>query len=239
MKFLKLITLPFRWVFSFLVGKIIGTILGLAILVTLGLFGFVQSVGNSKVAAFENIQPTDVAIVLGAGLRSDGKPTTYLAARLEGAKALYDAGKVKAILVSGDGIHSNHNEPQAMADYLADRGVSRDVIVRDFAGLHTYDTCKRAVQIFGVKKAVVVSQNYHVPRAVFSCLNAGIEVQGLGVSDDNSNVILLAEYKIREIFSSDQAAIDAFFQKKAEIEGSYEGTIDQILGLKSSFTDRS
>lgn len=121
-----------------------------------------------------------VALVLGAGLAPGGGPSPYLAGRLDRAKELYDAGRVQVILVSGDNRFANYDEPTAMQEYLIDHGVPEHHIVRDFAGRATYDSCVRAKRIFGVDRALVVSQTYHLPRAIALCRNAGVDAYGVG-----------------------------------------------------------
>lgn len=122
---------------------------------------------------------TPVALVLGAGLQG-GRPSPYLAARLDAAKALFDSGKVKVLLVSGDNRTHAYDEPTAMRDYLVAAGVPTESIVLDFAGRDTYDSCQRAHRIFGVDEVTVISQSYHVGRAVALCRAAGMTTNGVG-----------------------------------------------------------
>jgi vancomycin permeability regulator SanA len=82
------------------------------------------------------------------------------------ARALYASGKARVILVSGDNRVADHDEPTGMRDWLAEHDVPADAVVRDFAGRDTYDSCTRAKRIFGVDRVLVVSQAYHLPRAV-------------------------------------------------------------------------
>jgi vancomycin permeability regulator SanA len=125
---------------------------------------------------------TPVALVLGAGLRPDGTPSRFLAARLDVAIDLWERGTVGALLVSGDNRYEHYNEPEAMATYLIAHGIPAEVIVADYAGRNTYDSCVRARRIFGVTEAIVVSQAYHLPRAVTTCRSVG--VSAIGVGDD-------------------------------------------------------
>lgn len=120
-----------------------------------------------------------VALVLGAGLQG-GRPSPYLAARLDAAKDLYDGGKVRVLLVSGDNRTHAYDEPTAMRDYLVAKGVPTERIVLDFAGRDTYDSCQRAHRIFGVDEVTVISQSYHVGRAVALCRAAGMTTTGIG-----------------------------------------------------------
>jgi len=128
----------------------------------------------------EGVPDAPVALVLGAQVYSDGTPSPFLAARLEIASRLLAAGKVRAILVSGDHMRWEYDEPGAMLRQLLDRGVPASKVVLDHAGFDTYDSCARANRIFGVRKAIVVTQAYHLPRAVMLCRRLGVDAYGVG-----------------------------------------------------------
>ncbi len=147
------------------------------------------------------LQP--IAIVFGAGIWEDGTPTPMLADRIEGAIGLYKLGRVKKLLMTGDNSSEDYNEVKAMAQYAQARGVPAGNIVLDYAGFSTYESCYRAKEIFGIKQAVLVTQRYHLPRAVYTCEHLGINVVGLGMADwgqypDSS----MRYYSFRESFST-------------------------------------
>jgi vancomycin permeability regulator SanA len=121
-----------------------------------------------------------VALVLGAQVYPSGTPSPFLAARLELARRLLTAGRVRVLLLSGDGAAPEYDEPAAMAAYLASRGVPADRMVLDRFGLDTYDSAYRAREVFGVDRLLVVTQAYHLPRAVGTCRALGIEADGVG-----------------------------------------------------------
>lgn len=123
-----------------------------------------------------------VALVLGAEIYPDATPSPYLKARLDLAKQLWDVGKVRVILVSGDNRTEHYNEPDGMRNYLINAGVPADKVVADYAGFDTYDSCVRAKRIFGVDRATVVTQTYHLRRAVATCRSIGVDA--IGVGDD-------------------------------------------------------
>ncbi|WP_067597477.1 SanA/YdcF family protein [Nocardiopsis listeri] len=131
----------------------------------------------------EDVPERPVALVLGAGVRPDGIPSHLLAQRLELAVELYEVGRIEAVLVSGDNGVEHHGETDTMRDYLIEAGVPADRIVGDHAGFATWDSCVRATEVFGVEEAVVLTQDFHVPRAVGMCRAAGIDAVGVG---DNS-----------------------------------------------------
>lgn len=191
---------------------------------------WVQVVGQTRVRpGVSDISRTDVAIVLGAGLRPDGTPSTYLRRRLDAAAELYARGTVDVILVSGDNSTTQHDEPTAMRDWLVGLGVPEDRVVRDFAGLDTYDSCVRAHEVFGVTDAVVITQDYHLRRALFSCREAGIDVVGLGVSSTSVEPIKAVLYRVREIPASIKAAWDALTGREPVHLGPHETGVEDAL----------
>lgn len=122
----------------------------------------------------------DCIIVLGAGIRADGTPTDMLKDRLRRASELYFSGASGKILVTGDNGRIEYNETYSMKKYLADElGVPNDAVVCDYAGFSTYDSMYRAKGIFCVKKALVVTQEYHLYRAVYIARRLGIEINGV------------------------------------------------------------
>ena len=202
---------------------------GAVAVVVLVPFLWVQGVGQSGVRS--EVPARDVALVLGAGLRPDGTPSTFLRRRLDAAADLYAAGTVRVILVSGDNREASHDEPTAMRDWLIGKGVPQDVVVRDFAGLDTHDTCVRAHEIFGVTSAVVITQDYHLRRAVFSCAQAGIDVVGQGVSSSSVEPPKALMYRLRELPASLKAAWDAVTDRRPVHLGPDEtGVRDALAG---------
>ena len=127
----------------------------------------------------EDAAPQPVAIVFGAGLYRDGSPTPVLRDRLATAAELYALGKVEKLLFSGDNRTVYYNEPEAMRRYALQLGVPAEAIVLDYAGLRTYDTCYRARHIFQVESAILVTQRFHLPRALYLCSRLGIRAEGV------------------------------------------------------------
>ena len=126
----------------------------------------------------EDVPQKRVAIVFGAGVR-DGSPTPALKDRVATAADLYFAGKAEKLLMSGDNRFVDYNEPQAMKDYALSLGVPAEAIVLDYAGRRTYDTCYRARDIFRVQEAILVTTDYHLPRAIYTCNALGVEAVGV------------------------------------------------------------
>ncbi|WP_307858118.1 SanA/YdcF family protein [Cellulomonas fulva] len=193
-------------------------------------FAWVQAVGQAHLRTLETVEETPVALVLGAGLRPDGSPSTYLRRRLDAARVLYDAGTVQAVLVSGDSGSVGHDEPTAMRDYLVENGVPTQDVVLDYAGFDTHDSCVRAHDVFGVDRAVVLTQDYHVRRAVFSCVAAGIDTQGVGVSSASVRPRQAVEWRLRELPASSKAWWDGLTHADPAYGGPGEtGVRDALL----------
>ena len=124
-----------------------------------------------------------LGIVFGAGLWRDGSPTPILQDRVETGAKLFFAGKVEKLLMTGDNSLVEYNEPEAMRQYALKLGVPDSAIVLDYAGRSTYDSCYRAQAIFGVKQAILITQPFHLPRALFLCNALGVD--GVGVEAAN------------------------------------------------------
>jgi vancomycin permeability regulator SanA len=124
-----------------------------------------------------------VAIVFGAGLNRDGSPSRMLSDRLDGAIALYNAGKVETLLLTGDEV--TNSEISAMRSYAIQNGIPASKILTDRAGLRTYDSCYRASHNFGITSAILVTQGYHLPRALFLCNELGVDAVGFKAGQDN------------------------------------------------------
>jgi SanA protein len=141
-----------------------------------------------------------VAIVFGAGIRADGGLSPMLADRMDTAIDLYRAGVVRKLLVSGDNRFADYNEPGRMYDYAVARGVPPQDVVRDYAGRRTYDTCYRAKAIFGVDRAILVTQRFHLPRAIFTCRSLGVDA--IGFSADRRVYWSNPFYRFRDAFAT-------------------------------------
>lgn len=120
-----------------------------------------------------------VAIVFGASVYGNGDLSPILEDRVDTAIELYRAHKVDRILVSGDNRHRSYNEPKAMQEYLVTHAVAPQDVVVDYAGRSTYETCMRAKDVFGLQRAVLVSQGYHLPRALYIANNLGLDAVGM------------------------------------------------------------
>lgn len=140
-----------------------------------------------------------VAIVFGAGLWRDGSPTPVLRDRIATAADLYFAGKVEKLLMSGDNRFVDYNEPSAMRAHAVQLGVPENEIVLDYAGRRTYDTCYRARDIFGVREAILITQSFHLPRALYICNALGVPAVGVSADRRTYRRRSSAYWNLREI----------------------------------------
>jgi vancomycin permeability regulator SanA len=211
-----------RWVRRGLL--VTAVVLPVAVLSMVGAWLWIRvSAGTIYTAA--TVPAAPVAIVLGAGLNADGTPKPYLTARLQDAETLYETGKVQAILVSGDNGSVEYDEVSAMRTWLLQHGIPQEKVVADYAGFDTYDSCVRAKRIFGVGKAIVVTQDFHVRRAVFLCRNAGIDTTGVASPVPDNDF----RYQVREIPAALKAVVDTVFQPDPRFLGPQEPGIPAAL----------
>jgi vancomycin permeability regulator SanA len=173
-----------------------------------------------------DVPAAKVAVVFGAGLWN-GEPSPYLAHRLDAAAALYRAGRVKAVLVTGDNSRKDYDEPDAMRTYLGRHGVPAGRVVRDYAGFDTWDSCVRARKIFGVERAVLISQNFHIRRAVALCEAAGVTSYGVGVAENHD--VTWYYGGTREVFAAGKAVLDAVFRPDPQFLGPKDPGVTRAL----------
>ncbi len=169
-----------------------------------------------------NVPSDRVAIVFGAGLRYDGTPTPILQDRVDTAVQLYQKGKVSKLLMSGDNSFVDYNEPEAMRQYALSLGVPDEDITLDYAGRRTYDTCYRARYIFQVQSAILVTQSFHLPRAMFLCDSLGVTSTGVQANNIYFRKISRLIWNTRELFATTQAVWDVYAAKPLPILGEPE-----------------
>ena len=164
---------------------------------------------RSSILLIGEVDHAPVAIVLGAKVKADGEPSDILRDRLLTAIDLYRAGSIDKILVSGDDGQVEYDEVNAMRLYLLAADVDPDDIFLDHAGFDTYDSMARANKVFGITKAIVVTQKYHLPRALYLADAFGIEAQG--VVADRQTYLGILRYQARELLADTKAVIDVIF----------------------------
>ncbi|MFE4453206.1 vancomycin high temperature exclusion protein [Streptomyces sp. NPDC056796] len=187
---------------------------------------WLHTTADARVRTAADAPAQQVAVVFGAGLW-EGRPSPYLARRLDAAAELYTSGRVRVVLVTGDNSRPEYDEPDAMRTYLAARGVPDGRIVSDHAGFDTWDSCVRAKRIFGVDRAVLVSQGFHIRRAIALCRSAGIDAYGVGVDDVHD--VTWYYGGTREVFAAGKALLEAVFEPDPHFLGPREPGVTEAL----------
>ena len=169
---------------------------------------FVRSTASGHIYTESDVPATPVALVLGAQVNPDGTPSAFLAARLDLAKRLYDAGLVEMLIVSGDHVAPEFDEPAAMRNYLIRAGLPNERVIADAGGFDTYESCLRAKRIFNLSQLIVVTQSYHLMRAVATCRALGIDAAGVG--DDSARQHMIAWWRgvIRDQLACVKTVVD-------------------------------
>ena len=185
-----------------IVGGIVGSIVGLLLLLAAGLLWlwpqWLDRQYQPAILTAEMVPNERVAIVFGAGIYNNGRLSGMLRDRMDTAIDLYKAGKVQKLLLSGDNRFVEYNEPGAMMDYALAQGVPAADIQPDYAGRRTYDTCYRANAIFQVQSAILVTQRFHLPRALFLCDQFGVQAVGVAADRGTYNPRSVAFSETRE-----------------------------------------
>ncbi len=172
---------------------------------------------GGQIQTIETAEPASVAVVFGAAVYRDGRLSSVLRDRMDTAVALYHDGTVEKLLVSGDNRSNEYNEPGAMMAYAISRGVDEADIQPDYAGLRTYDTCYRARHIFEVDEAILVTQAFHLPRAIFTCRQLGVDATG--IQADMRPYRGSSWYEFRETIATLRALWDVLRREPAQILG--------------------
>lgn len=168
----------------------------------------------SKMKSFD----ADAIVILGAGINDDGTPMPMLQDRLDVGIRLYEAGICDKILISGDNGTNEHNELKVMLEYLTSKGIPEAKIYIDYAGFSTYDSMYRASSIFRIKKALVVTQKYHLYRALYIGNNIGIDCRG--VASDQEHYMGQLFRNVREMLARDKDVFKTMMKIKPTVEGS-------------------
>jgi vancomycin permeability regulator SanA len=146
--------------------------------------------------------------VLGASVKTATEPSDTLLDRLKTTIELYQSGQVRQILLTGDGGAFRSNEIKVMKQALLAAGVPDWVISTDEEGFRTYESCKRAHEVFGITKAIVITQRFHLARSLFLCHSFGIDA--IGIIADKQTYRRRGLFALRELGASVKAAIDVF-----------------------------
>lgn len=190
---------PFRWVRNRRrVVLVVSLVLLLPVLLMLGLRVVSAAQAKDEIYTLDSVPERPVAIIFGAWIYPNNQPSDMLADRVKVGAQLYAAGKVKALLLTGDNHIDSYNEPESMRQYALKLGVPDSALVLDYAGFRTYDSCYRARDIFKVNQAILVTQAFHLDRALLTCNGLGVE--SIGVAAD---VVRAEGYGRKDLFISE------------------------------------
>ncbi|MFD6099772.1 vancomycin high temperature exclusion protein [Nocardiopsis flavescens] len=211
-------------------GPLLLLLLALALVAAFAPFAWVVAgTAEHRHATAADAPERPVALVLGAGVRDDGLPTRLLARRLELAADLYFTDRVEVVLVSGDNSVEHYNETDTMRDHLVAAGVPAERIVGDYAGFSTWESCVRAREVFGVSGATVVTQDFHLPRAVSLCRAAGIDAVGVADAAGEERAFSTRYGWVREVPAAVAALGTALTRPDPTFLGRYETAVDDAL----------
>lgn len=143
---------------------------------------YVKGSTDDRILSLEEaagLEDADCILVLGCLVRSDGTPSDMLADRLAYGVALYESGVYDRLLMSGDHGTEDYDEVNAMKQYAVERGVPSSSVFMDHAGFSTYESIYRAKEVFGARRIVIVTQEYHLYRALYIARALGVEAYGV------------------------------------------------------------
>jgi vancomycin permeability regulator SanA len=189
---------------------------------------WVRNVADAHLYSVASV-PTPGRAVLGSQVYADQTPSPVLADRLETALRLFRDGRIRAILVSGDNGEEEYNEVDPMRQWLITRGVPASRVIGDYAGFDTYSSCVRAVKIFGVRDAMVVTQQFHLPRAVALCRKVGMDAIGVRAGTTGLDDLTLRRLAVRDDLACVKAAFQMVTRPDPRYLGRHESGVEAAL----------
>jgi vancomycin permeability regulator SanA len=178
------------------------------------------SVQERLFANVSDVPVAPVGLVLGASVRPNKQPSPVLQDRIDVGVLLLRAGRVQKLLLSGDNRDTHYNEVAAMHRAAMSLGATQQELVLDNAGWRTYDSCYRAREIYGLKSLVVITQRFHLSRAVYICKKLGLDAYGLAA--DGPTYAPPLKLQLRELGAWALALIDVRFEEPSPVLGPRE-----------------
>lgn len=202
----------------------------LAVLLPLGTSYFVMASAQDRIITPEEAASlnADAILVLGARVWDNGQPSGILKDRINAGVALYESGASDRILMSGDHGQEDYDEVNAMKEYAVEQGVERSVVFMDHAGFSTYESVYRARDIFQIKTVIIVSQKYHLYRALYVARALGLDAYGVSADRRDYNSYWL--FDVRETFARCKDFVYSIFQPLP----TYLGDVIPITGDASA-----
>ncbi|HWQ98841.1 MAG TPA: ElyC/SanA/YdcF family protein [Clostridia bacterium] len=210
--------------------RTLAILIALAVLLPLGTSYYVMASTENMILTPEEAAKldADAILVLGARVWDNGQPSGILKDRINAGIVLYEAGASDRILMSGDHGQDDYDEVNAMKDYAIESGVAPEVIFMDHAGFSTYESVYRARDIFQIKTVVIVTQKYHLYRALFVARALGLNAYGVSADRRDYNPYIL--FSVREIFARCKDFVYSIFQPLP----TYLGDVIPITGDASA-----
>ena len=194
---------------------VIALVIAVTVMITIINIGII-AYGSLNVKSSEQTgEEYDCIIILGTSVYGD-TPSVQLQDRLDCGIELYKAGKSKYIVVSGDGMSDYYDETTVMYNFLIDNGIDKNIIYVDKAGLSTYDSLYRAKELLDIKNPLIVTQKYHLYRAVFIAKCLGMNAVGVAANKDGNNPISIIYRNFREIFSRVKSVYSVIMKPESE-----------------------
>jgi len=195
---------------------------------------YVERIGAKYIYSAQDVPAADTVLVLGAYVLPDGTLSTMLMDRVMVGYELYENGKVPKIIVSGDHGRQNYDEVNTMKDFIKSKGVTGEDIFMDHARFSTYESMYRARDIFQVKKVIIVTQRYHLLRALFIARELGLEAYGVA-SDKHDYGSVMATYELREMAARNK---DFWMCKVLKPEPTFLGEAIPVFGNGGATDDK-
>ncbi|MET7420518.1 ElyC/SanA/YdcF family protein [Dactylosporangium sp. NPDC005555] len=191
---------------------------------------WVRAASLGRIGPVAEAPAAGVAIVFGAQVAPGGQePMPFLKGRLDIAAKLLTTGKVRALLISGDAQGGSGDEVRVMRDYLAAQGVDPARMVVDPHGLDTYDTCRRAHDVYGVTKALLVSQELHLHRAVTLCRRLGVDAYGVPALCEGCQRVTILYNTVRDVAAGPKAAWEALRHRQAAVVSAPDPSLREAM----------
>ncbi len=191
--------------------KILGSLAALCAIIITVLVVNVRFAYRDRMLPAGKLERAQAIIVLGASVKPDGTPSDALQDRLDTGIDLYHKNLAPVLFLTGDDGRFHVNEIQSMQTYVLAHGVPQSAIMTDGQGYRTYESCSRAVSIFNIKQAILVTQNFHLPRALYLCNKLGMDATG--TSADKHTYVRIVYFTVRDWLASFEAWIDVNIRK--------------------------
>ena len=197
--------------------KYLGCLIVVGALVVFGIDLYVVFSTKSRIVSeYDSLNDVDCILVLGAGVY-DGKPSPMLKDRLDTAVMLFNEGVSEKIVMSGDHMNESHDEVNVMKTYAVEEGIDSSDVFMDHAGISTYDSIYRVKNIFKAKKVVIVTQEYHLYRALYIAKSLGIDAYGASADTIRYSGQFMRD--VREILARDKDFVKTIFKPESKYLG--------------------